>query len=156
MQTITKEENQVLNLIKTNKKENQEKQSYDPIKAVLNISETKLIDAVTTLEKKEFITIDDDLREIKYNNLEQEINIVEDKAALKKYELDKTESEALEIIEKIIDEYSNKAPEYVIEGNLLYGKLKLSTKKTYNILVSLINKEKIKKIENNKVYYYSH
>ena len=47
------------------------------------------------------------------------------------------------------------APRYVLEGALLYGELELSPKRTYNITVSLENKNLLKKVKRADGEYYT-
>jgi hypothetical protein len=68
-------------------------------------------------------------------------------------ELDAKEKESLEIIKELVDE-NNTVSKYILEGNLLYGKLKLSDFRMYYIILSLENKEILKTIQKSDGDYY--
>lgn len=61
-------------------------------------------------------------------------------------DLTEDESKAFEIIKRLTDG-SGHISRHILEGNLLYGDLKLSTLGTYNMIMSLENKRVIKKIQ---------
>jgi len=69
------------------------------------------------------------------------------------YDLTENEIKALEIIKDLTDE-SGHIPRYIMEGSLLYGDLKLSTLGVYNLIMSLENKEIIKKVQLHENEYY--
>lgn len=155
MQIITKNENKVLLLIKNNIDTYPEKISYDKIREVLDFSETKIVDILQSLQEKNFINLNEETKEVTYEDLYSEVKIVEDKSALTKYMLNKTEEDAYVIIQNIISKYEGYAPRYVLEGALLYGELELSPKRTYNIIVSLENKQLLKRVERTDGDYYT-
>lgn len=155
MQVITKNENKVLLLIKNNIDTFPEKISYDKIREVLDFSETKIVDILQSLQEKNFINLNEETKEVTYEDLYSEVKIVEDKSALTKYMLNKTEEDAYVIIQNIISKYEGYAPRYILEGALLYGELELSPKRTYNIIVSLENKQLLKKVERTDGDYYT-
>lgn len=155
MQIITKNENKVLLLIKNNIDTYPEKISYDKIREVLDFSETKIVDILQSLQEKNFINLNEETKEVTYEDLYSEVKIVEDKSALTKYMLNKTEEDAYVIIQNIISKYEGYAPRYVLEGALLYGELELSPKRTYNIIVSLENKQLLKRVERTGGDYYT-
>ncbi len=70
-----------------------------------------------------------------------------------KYELTEREIEALEIIKELTDD-SNHISRHILEGELLYGDLKLSSLGVYKIVMSFENKGIIKKILVNESEYY--
>ena len=155
MQIITKNENKILLLLKNNLEQYPENIPFDKIRDVLDLSETQVVDILKSLESKNFINFDEDEKIITYSNLNEEVEIVEDKSALKKYMLNKTEEDAYEIIQNVIQKYEGYAPRYVMEGALLYGELELTPKRTYNIIVSLENKQLLRRIERNDGEYYT-
>lgn len=155
MQVITKNENKILLLIKNNLDKYPEKIPYNKIKDILELSETSLIDLLEALQEKNFIKLDSDAKEVHYINLYLETKVVEDKSALKSYMLNKTEEDAYVIIQNVISKYNGYAPRYVLEGALLYGELELSPKRTYNITVSLENKNLLKKVKRADGEYYT-
>ncbi|WP_303222142.1 hypothetical protein [Methanosphaera stadtmanae] len=155
MQVITKNENKILLLIKNNLDKYPEKIPYNKIKDILELSETSLIDLLEALQEKNFIKLDSDAKEVHYLDLYLETKVVEDKSALKSYMLNKTEEDAYVIIQNVISKYNGYAPRYVLEGALLYGELELSPKRTYNITVSLENKNLLKKVKRADGEYYT-
>lgn len=155
MQVITKNENKILLLIKNNLDKYPEKIPYNKIKDILELSETSLIDLLEALQEKNFIKLDSDAKEVHYIDLYLETKVVEDKSALKSYMLNKTEEDAYVIIQNVISKYNGYAPRYVLEGALLYGELELSPKRTYNITVSLENKNLLKEVKRADGEYYT-
>ena len=155
MQVITKNENKILLLIKNNLDKYPEKIPYNKIKDILELSETSLIDLLEALQEKNFIKLDSDTKEVHYIDLYLETKVVEDKSALKSYMLNKTEEDAYVLIQNVISKYNGYAPRYVLEGALLYGELELSPKRTYNITVSLENKNLLKKVKRADGEYYT-
>ena len=155
MQVITKNDNKILLLIKNNLDKYPEKIPYNKIKDILELSETSLIDLLEALQEKNFIKLDSDAKEVHYIDLYLETKVVEDKSALKSYMLNKTEEDAYVIIQNVISKYNGYAPRYVLEGALLYGELELSPKRTYNITVSLENKNLLKKVKRADGEYYT-
>lgn len=67
--------------------------------------------------------------------------------------LTENEFKAFEIIKRIADN-SGHISRYIMEGNLLYGDLKLSTLGTYNMIMALENKGVIKKTQLTDGEYY--
>ena len=155
MQILTIDENKVLLFIKNNIEEYPESVSYDVIRDVLSFSETRMVDLLISLEKKNIIQFDDSTKEVTYVNIDCEVEVVENQTEYKQYMLNKTEEEAYEIIREVILNYDNYAPRYVLEGALLYGELELTPKRTYNIIVSLENKQLLRRIEKFDGEYYT-
>jgi hypothetical protein len=120
--------------------------------------------------------LDDDFKEILLNLKDQglvsiadeQIKIVEkvseDDSKVEDYEdaelikkevdLSEKESKAWDLINKLSDE-SGRTSRHLLEGNLLYGELKLSTLGVYNLITSLENKGLLKKIQLTDGEYYS-
>ncbi len=155
MQIITKNENKILLLLKNNLEEYPTSMPFDNIRDVLDLTETQVVDILKSLESKNFINFDEDEKIVTYSNLEEDVEIVEDKSALKKYMLNKTEEDAYQVIQNVIHKYDEYAPKYIIEGALLYGELELTPKKTYNIIVSLENKQLLRRVERRDGEYYT-
>ena len=155
MQIITKNENKILFLLKNNLEEYPTSMPFDNIRDVLDLTETQVVDILKSLESKNFINFDEDEKIVTYSNLEEDVEIVEDKSALKKYMLNKTEEDAYQVIQNVIHKYDEYAPKYIIEGALLYGELELTPKKTYNIIVSLENKQLLRRVERRDGEYYT-
>ncbi|MBE6493602.1 MAG: hypothetical protein E7Z84_03215 [Methanosphaera stadtmanae] len=155
MQIITKNENKILLLLKNNLEQYPTSIPFDNIRDMFDLTETQIVDILKSLESKNFIHFDEDEKIINYSNLEEDVEIVEDKSALKKYMLNKTEEDAYQVIQNVIHKYDEYAPRYIIEGALLYGELELTPKKTYNIIVSLENKQLLRRVERKDGEYYT-
>ncbi|HIH34994.1 MAG TPA: hypothetical protein HA277_06275 [Methanosphaera sp.] len=155
MQIITNDENKIILFIKNNLDKYPEKVSYDTIREVLDFSETKMVDLLESLKQKKIIEYDGSTKDVTYVNLDAEVEIVESQSELKEYMLNKTEEDAYAIINEVISKYDNYAPRYILEGALMYGELELSPKRTYNIIVSLENKQLLKRVEKVDGEYYT-
>lgn len=155
MQIITNDENKIILFIKNNLDKYPEKVSYDEIRGVLDFSETKMVDLLDSLQQKKIIEYDASTKEVSYINLDVDLEVVENQSELKKYMLNKTEEDAYAIINEVISKYDNYAPRYILEGALMYGELELSPKRTYNIIVSLENKQLLKRVEKVDGEYYT-
>ncbi|WP_461436221.1 hypothetical protein [Methanosphaera sp.] len=155
MQIITNDENKIILFIKNNLDKYPEKVSYDEIRGVLDFSETKMVDLLDSLQQKKIIEYDASTKDVSYVNLDVDLEVVENQSELKKYMLNKTEEDAYAIINEVISKYDNYAPRYILEGALMYGELELSPKRTYNIIVSLENKQLLKRVEKVDGEYYT-
>jgi hypothetical protein len=71
----------------------------------------------------------------------------------RKDQLSETEQKSLEILEKLADDSGN-ISRTLLEGNLLYGELELSSILMYNLVTSLENKGILKKIKLTDGEYY--
>ena len=148
---ITKKENIVLSQIKYFQGEYKEGAPYKILKLDLDISEMELKDILKILEDKKIISnVNDHIKLEKTDD----INVVESKADVRKEELDQMEEKAFEIIKELAGE-SKLVSKYFLEGNMLYGDLKLSTQKTYKLIINLENKGLIKKVQRSDGEYYS-
>ena len=121
----------------------------------MDFSETKMVDLLDSLQQKKIIEYDASTKEVSYVNLDVDLEVVENQSELKKYMLNKTEEDAYAIINEVISKYDNYAPRYILEGALMYGELELSPKRTYNIIVSLENKQLLKRVEKVDGEYYT-
>lgn len=155
MQIITNDENKIILFIKNNLDKYPGKVSYDEIRGVLDFSETKMVDLLDSLQQKKIIEYDASTKDVSYINLDVDLEVVENQSELKKYMLNKTEEDAYAIINEVISKYDNYAPRYILEGALMYGELELSPKRTYNIIVSLENKQLLKRVEKVDGEYYT-
>ena len=105
--------------------------------------------------QKKIIEYDSSTKDVTYLDLDAEVEVVESQSELKEYMLNKTEEDAYAIINEVISKYDNYAPRYILEGALMYGELELSPKRTYNIIVSLENKQLLKRVEKVDGEYYT-
>lgn len=141
--------------IKNNLEKYPEKVSYDIVREVLDYSETKMVDLLSSLQEKNILEFDSSTKDITYTNLDVDVKVVETKSELKELMLNQTEEDAYSIITDVISKYDNYAPRYILEGALMYGELELTPKRTYNIIVSLENKQLLKRVEKVDGEYYT-
>lgn len=153
MITITRKENFILNQIKYNQAEYSDGVPYNILKLDLDLSETKLKDILNILEDKGLISKVDNY--IKVIRVDSKINVVESNAEVRQEELNREEEKAIELIKKLVD---NKGliSRHILEGNLLYGDLKLNNLGMYHLIIKLENKGLIKKIHMPDGEYYQY
>jgi hypothetical protein len=151
MITITKKENIILNQIKYFQSEYRDGVPYNILKLDLDISETKFRDILDNLENKGLISKSDDyiLTEV----VDSKINVVDSRAEVLKEDLNQTEKKAFDLIKSKSN--NGLISRYSLEGNLLYGDLKLGNIAMYHLIVELENKGLIKKIHMKDGEYYS-
>ena len=148
MITITKAEEEVLNQIKSY---SQSSIDASIIKEDLDMYEHDLNDLLNGLKSKWLIFYDGSTVQLK--EVEAEINTVDSKADVINAELNQKEKASFEIIKNLADD-KGFVSRYEIEGNLLYGDLKLSDFRMYHILLSLENKGLIKAVYRKNGDYY--
>ena len=148
---ITRKENTVLNQIKYFQNEYKNGVPYRILKLDLDLSEMDLKDILKTLDRKSIVTYQDGTVTLLEKGI---INVLESKEDVKKEELNQTEEKAFKIIQEVAGE-SEHISKSILEGQMLYGELKLSSLKTYNLIIALENKGLIKKIQLADGEYYS-
>jgi len=153
MITITRKENSILNQIKYNQAEYSDGVPYNILKLDLNLSETELKDILNSLEDKGLISKVDNY--IKVIRVDSKINVVESNAEVRQEELNREEEKAIELIKKLVDN-NGLISRHILEGNLLYGDLKLSNLGMYHLIIKLENKGLIKKIQEPDGEYYQY
>lgn len=151
MITITKKENIVLNQIRYFQSEYSNGVPYNILKLDSDLSEIDLRDIIENLENKDIISKSDDY--ILTKRTESKINVVDSQAEVLKEDLNQTGRKAFEIIKN--KSKNGIISRYVLEGNLLYGDLKLSNIQMYHLIIELENKGLIKKINMKDGEYYS-
>lgn len=151
MITITKKENRVLNQIKYMQAEYGDGVPSNILRLDLSMPEIEFKDILTNLEDKGLISQNDNY--IKTNAVDAQINAVESRAEVVREDLNQTEKKTFELITSLADNGS--ISRYILEGNILYGDLKLSNLQMYQIIVSLENKGLIKKIQKKDGEYYN-
>ena len=151
MITITKKENRVLNQIKYMQAEYGDGVPSNILRLDLSMPEIEFKDILTNLEDKGLISQNDNY--IKTNAVDAQINAVESRAEVVREDLNQTEKKTFELITSLADNGS--ISRYLLEGNILYGDLKLSNLQMYQIIVSLENKGLIKKIQKKDGEYYN-
>ncbi|MBZ9571279.1 hypothetical protein KQY27_06950 [Methanobrevibacter sp. TMH8] len=151
MITITKKEEIVFNQIKIFNLEYEEGIPENIIKIELGIYEHELKEILKELASKNLITYSN--KKVKLADFEKDITAVDSRQEVIMADLDVKEKKSLEIIENLVDE-DKTVPKYLLEGNLLYGDLKLSNFRMYHIILSLENKGVIKPINKIDGEYY--
>ncbi len=143
MITITRKENLILNQIKYFQAEYNDGVPYNILKLDLDLSETQLKDMLNNLEVKGLISnVDNYIRSIR---VDSKISIVESNADVRQEELNLEEKNAHEIIKELAND-EGLISRHILEGNLLYGDLKLSNLQMYHLIIKLEDKGIIKKI----------
>jgi hypothetical protein len=94
-----------------------------------------------------------DVEDVNDTTAEDSGNTEETEEVELKDQLSDSELKSLEIIEKLTDDSGN-ISRTILEGNLLYGELELSSIKLYNMITSLENKGILKKIKLTDGEYY--
>ena len=150
MITITNKENIVLNQIKFFQLEYSDGVPYNILKLDLNMSETEFRDILNNLEDKGLISIFDDY--IKTKIIDTKINVVESNADVIKEDLNQRELKAIDLIKNLSK--NGLVSRYILEGELLYGDLKLNNLQMYNLIMELEIKDLIKKINLKDGEYY--
>jgi hypothetical protein len=151
MITITKREELVLNQIKIFHLEYDEEIPENILKDELNIYEHELNEILNVLDNKNLINYENN--KIKLIESEKAINTVASNKEVKMAELDQKEKDSIEVIKNIVNK-DNLVSKYILEGNLLYGDLKLTDFRMYHIILSLENKGILKKVNNSDGEYY--
>ena len=131
MITITKDEEKVLNQIKSYEGE---KVDASVLKENLGIYEHDLNDLLKSLKSKGLVYYDGSSVELK--EVDVKINTVDSKEDVINAELNQKEKASFELIKSLMDD-KGFVSRYEIEGNLLYGDLKLTDFRMYHILLSL-------------------
>lgn len=151
MITITKKEEVVLNQIKIFIKEYSDGIPIELIRKEVDFHEYDLIQILNTLSDKDLIQFDNNV--VLLTDSEKEINAVNSKKDVEAIELNLKEKESYNLIKELVDD-NNLVSRYILEGNLLYGDLKLSNFRMYHIILSLENKGLLKRIEKEDGEYY--
>ena len=113
--------------------------------------EYDLVQVLNSLANKQLINFKDSI--IKLISSDKEISTVNSKKDLEELELNLKEKESFELIKTLVNE-KNLVSKYILEGNLLYGDLKLTNFRMYHIILSLENKGLLKHIHKSDGEYY--
>ena len=113
--------------------------------------EYDLVQVLNSLANKKLIDFKDSI--IKLISSNKEISTVNSKKDLEELELNLKEKESFELIKNLVNE-KNLVSKYILEGNLLYGDLKLTNFRMYHIILSLENKGLLKRIPKSDGEYY--
>lgn len=154
MITITRKEEVVLNQIKIFDVEFEGDVHIDVLKKELCVGsfhEYDLIQVINSLSNKKVIEFDGS--NVKLLASDKEINTVNSKKDLEELELNLKEKESFDLIKKLVND-KNLVSKYILEGNLLYGDLKLTNFRMYHIILSLENKGLLKPIHKSDGEYY--
>jgi hypothetical protein len=140
---ITKKENRVLNQVKYFQNEYKEGVPYRILKLDLDMSEVDLKDILNNLNSKSIIDYSNNTAKLLETG---NVNVWDSKEEVANEELNQTEEKAFEILKRFVGD-DGKISKTILEGNMLYGELKLNSLKTYNIIASLENKGLINKVQ---------
>ena len=154
MITITQKEENVFNKIKGFDSKSNGDISRDSLKNELctgSFHEYDLIQVLNSLSSKHLIDFDG--ADVKSVNNDIEFNTVSSKSDLKELELNIKEKNSFELIKSLVNE-NNLVSKYILEGNLLYGDLKLSNFRMFHIILSLENKGLLKRVHKSDGEYY--
>lgn len=154
MITITRKEEVVLNQIKIFDVEYDGVIPLNALKKELcagSFHEYDLIQVLNSLSNKKVIDFQNS--EVKLLVSDKEINTVNSKKDLEELELNLKEKESFELIKTLVND-KNLVSKYILEGNLLYGDLKLTNFRMYHIILSLENKGLLKHIHKSDGEYY--
>ena len=113
--------------------------------------EYDLVQVLNSLANKQLIDFKDSI--IKLISSDKEISTVNSKKDLEELELNLKEKESFELIKTLVNE-KNLVSKYILEGNLLYGDLKLTNFRMYHIILSLENKGLLKHTHKSDGEYY--
>jgi hypothetical protein len=131
---------------------------FNILKLDLGLTDDEFKEILLNLKDQGLIFIADEQIKIveKVSEDNSKVEAHDDAELVKKEEinLSEKESNALDLMHKLADE-SGRISRHVLEGNLLYGELKLSTLGVYNLIISLENKGLLKKIQLTDGEYYS-
>ncbi len=151
MITITKKEEIILNQIKIFINDYEDGVPLSILRKETGIYEHDLNDILKMLASKNIV--DYQKGRVKLLKVDSEFNTVESQKDVISAELDLKEKKSYEIIKNSVDE-NNMISKYKLEGNLLYGELKLSDFRMYHIILSLENKGLLKYIRKMDGEYY--
>ncbi|MCI6929913.1 MAG: hypothetical protein MR750_01475 [Methanobrevibacter boviskoreani] len=150
MKTITKKEKKVLDQIRKFDEDYDGDIPQEVLQSELKIHEYQLYEILNSLKRKGIIEYDDN--RVKLLDITEKINTVDSKQDVIDAEIDQIEEKSIELIKSIV--HDGVVPKYVLEGNLLYGPLKLSDFRMYHVVISLTNKGIIKPVLRYGEQYY--
>ena len=150
MKTITKKEKKVLDQIRKFDEDYDGDIPQEVLQSELQIHEYQLYEILNSLKRKGIIEYDDN--RVKLLDITEKINTVDSKQDVIDAEIDQIEEKSIELIKSIV--HDGVVPKYVLEGNLLYGPLKLSDFRMYHVVISLTNKGIIKPVLRYGEQYY--
>ncbi len=154
MITITQKEESVFNKIEDFDSKFNGDISLESLKNELctgSFHEYDLIQVLNSLSAKHLIDFDGvNIRSV---NDDVEFNTVTSKSDLRELELNIKEKNSFELVKSLVNE-DNMVSKYILEGNLLYGDLKLSNFRMFHIMLSLENKGLLKRVHKSDGEYY--
>jgi len=150
LKIITRKENMVYREIRYMQLDLNTPVSEDMLKRNLDLPEHEYHDTITALENKGLISRKDG--RIVAENLDEEVKVMETQEDVRVAELNQIEEEALRILRETGGGAS--VPRYILEGHLLYGPLKLGTRRMYNVILSLENRGLLERVQLDDGEYY--
>lgn len=154
MITITRKEEVIFDQIKIFDVEYEGEIPMKALKKELCVGsfhEYDLVQVLNSLSNKKLIEFEDST--VRLIDSDIEVNTVNSKKDLEELELNIKEKESFDLIKNLVDD-KNLVSKYILEGNLLYGDLKLSNFRMYHIILSLENKGLLKHIHKSDGEYY--
>lgn len=151
MITITKNEEVVLDQVKIFSIEYPDGVPFNVLRKDLGFHEYDLVQILEELQNKGLSIFKDN--KVTLTDYEKEINTVNSKKDVEELELNLKEKESYKLIQDLVDD-KNLVSKYTLEGNLLYGDLKLTNFRMYHIILSLQNKGLLKPISKDDGEYY--
>ena len=151
MITITKNEEVVLDQVKIFSIEYPDGVPFNVLRKDLGFHEYDLVQILEELQNKGLSIFKDN--KVTLTDYEKEINTVNSKKDVEELELNLKEKESYKLIQDLVDD-KNLVSKYTLEGNLLYGDLKLTNFRMYHIILSLQNKGLLKHISKDDGEYY--
>jgi hypothetical protein len=131
---------------------------FNIIKLDLSLSDDEFKEILLNLKDQGLVSIVDEQIKIfkKVSEDYSKVEFQDDTGLIEKEEinLSEKESEAWDLMHELADE-SGRISRHILEGNLLYGDLKLTTLGVYNLITSMVNKGLLKKIQLIDGEYYS-
>ena len=134
MITITKNEEVVLDQVKIFSIEYPDGVPFNVLRKDLGFHEYDLVQILEELQNKGLSIFKDN--KVTLTDYEKEINTVNSKKDVEELELNLKEKESYKLIQDLVDD-KNLVSKYTLEGNLLYGDLKLTNFRMYHIILSV-------------------
>jgi len=150
LKIITRKENMVYREIRYMQLDLNAPVSEEMLKRNLDLPEHEYHDIAASLEKKGLISRENG--RITAENPDEDVQVMESQEEVREAELNQIEEKTLRTIKELGG--GGPVPRYLLEGHLLYGPLGLSTRRMYNVLLSLENKRLIEMVVLDDGEYY--
>ena len=151
MINITRNEEVVLNQVEIFNIEYPEGIPVNLLRKELGFHEYDLVQILEELQDKNLVIFNDN--KVILSDSDKKVNTVNSKKDIEELELNQKEKDSYKLIQNLVDD-KNLVSKYTLEGYLLYGDLKLTNFRMYNIILSLQNNGLLKTIEKDDGEYY--